>query len=73
MRLNVGSLLAPLKVGVGSSNRPSNGVKSEAVGLGRELDLRAYMEESKVTRNEVVGDASSDVLLNTLILNELVG
>ena len=58
---------------MGNSDRSSYGIKGEAVGLGRELDLRAYMEESKVTRNEVVGDASSDVLLNTLILNELVG
>lgn len=56
---------------MGNANRPSNGVKGEAVRLGRELDLGAHVEEGKVTRDKVVGDASSDVLLDTLMMNRL--
>ena len=56
---------------MGNSDRSSYGIKGEAVGLGRELYLGAHVEEGKVTRDEVVGDASGDVLFNALMRNEL--
>ena len=56
---------------MGNSDRSSYGIKGEAVGLGRELDLGAHVEEGKVTRDKVVGDASSDVLLDTSMMNRL--
>ena len=66
----MGSLLSALEVGVGYSNRPGNGVKGEAVGLGGELDLGANVEEGKVTGHEVMGNASSNVLSDALMLNK---
>ena len=53
---------------MGSSNRSSNGVKGETIGLGRELDFRADVEEGKVTGDEMVGNPSSDVLADASML-----
>ena len=65
-----GGLLAALEVGVGNSNGPSHGVKGETIGLGGEFDLGANVEEGKVTGHEVMGNASSNVLSDALMLNK---
>jgi len=60
--VRLGLLLTALQVGVSIANGSSHDVESETLGLGRELDLGANVEEGKVTSGEVVGDASSLIL-----------
>jgi hypothetical protein len=66
--VRLGLLLTTLQVRVSIADRSSNDVESETLGLGRELDLGADVEEGKVTSGEVVGDTSSFVLQTVSIL-----
>ena len=61
-RLARNLLRATLQVRVSVTNRPSNSVESKARRFCRKLDLGSNMEESKVSRNQMVCHASRLVL-----------